>query len=194
MPGVGPTRQMKSEAERCAEAEQFKRVDAAFRVGDLAALRAAVDDPGAVPNGPMPQTICPCLEYAIYHSPLPFIRILLEIGADPKAEDPAGFPPLIAALSCSRSHSGASARPDVGELLRLLLEFGADPHQRGINDYTALHMAVSEANAEAVTLLLEAGADPECRTRIDDCEPPLEMARGASLSHIVALLTGHEGR
>jgi hypothetical protein len=74
---------MKSDTERCAEYEEFKRIDNAFRVGDLNALRAAVDDPESVPNGPMPLTIGPCLEYAIYHSPLSFIRTLLEVGAIP---------------------------------------------------------------------------------------------------------------
>jgi hypothetical protein len=61
---------MESDAERCAEYEKFKKIDAAFRAGDLDALRAAVDDPAVVPNGPMPLTIGSCLEYAIYHSPL----------------------------------------------------------------------------------------------------------------------------
>jgi uncharacterized protein len=185
---------MKSDAERCAEAEQFKRIDAAFRVGDLAALRAAVADPGSVPNGSMPPAVGSCLEYAIYHSPLPFIRTLLEIGADPNPADHVGFPPLIAALSYSRAHPGAPARSDVADVLRLLLEFGVDPNQRGINDYTPLHMAVSEQNLQAVELLLEAGADPECRTRIDDCETPREMANRANLSQIVVLLTGHQRR
>ena len=76
---------MMSDKERCAEYEQFKRIDNAFRVGDLVALRAAVDEPDKFPNGPMPLTIGRCLEYAIYHSPLSFIRTLLEIGADPKS-------------------------------------------------------------------------------------------------------------
>ncbi len=57
----------------------------------------------------MPLTIGPCLVYAIYHSPLPFIRELLVIGADPNPAVSDGFPPLIAALSCSRSHQD---RPD----------------------------------------------------------------------------------
>ena len=60
---------MKSDAERCKEWERFRKIDAAFRTGDLAALRAAVDDPGCVPNGPMPRAIGPCLEYAIYQKP-----------------------------------------------------------------------------------------------------------------------------
>src|SRR5512143_1091000 len=104
---------MNSDAERCSEYETFRKIDAAFRAGDLAALQAAVDDPSTVPNGPMPLTIGPCLEYAIYHSPLPFIRTLLEIGADPNPADHAGFPPLIAALSCSRSAPGSDAHTDV---------------------------------------------------------------------------------
>ena len=76
---------MATEEERCAEARKFQRIDAAFHKGDLDALRAAVDDADVVPNGPMPLTIGSCLLYAIYHSPLPFIRTLLDVGADPNA-------------------------------------------------------------------------------------------------------------
>jgi uncharacterized protein len=184
----------KSDRDRCAEYEQFKKIDAAFRVGDLTALRAAVDDPDSVPNGPMPLAIGPCLEYAIYHSPLPFIRTLLEIGADPNPANHAGFPPLIAALSCSRPQPGAPGRADVGEIIKLLLSFGADPNQRGLNDYTPLHMAVSERNLPAVEILLKGGADPRLRTRIDDCETPREMAEKATLREIAELLAIHEAR
>src|SRR5258708_6318606 len=90
----------------------FQKIDAAFRAGDLAALRAAVEDPDIVPNGPMPLAIGPCLEYAIYHSPVSFIRTLLEIGADPNPKNHDGFPPLIAALSSSYPHPGSTARTD----------------------------------------------------------------------------------
>ncbi len=178
--------------ERCTEFEKIIKIDTAFRAGDLAALRAAVDEPDSVPNGPMPLAIGPCLAYAIYHSPFAFIRTLLEIKADPNPASHAGFPPLIAALSCSRSHPGSPARPDVLEILRLLLSFGADPNQRGINDFTPLHMAVSERNQPAVTLLLEAGANPRLKTRIDEYETPREMAEGAGLGEIAALLSKYE--
>jgi ankyrin repeat protein len=180
--------------ERSAEFEQFKKIDDAFRIGDLAALRAAVDDPDIVPNGPMPLAIGRCLEYAVYHSPIAFIRTLLEIGADPNPTDHGGFPPLIAALSCSRPRPGSPGRPDLLDVLRLLLSFGADPDQRGINDYAPLHMAVDESNPQAVALLLEAGADPRLRTRIDDCETPREMAEKAGLREIAALLAEYEAR
>src|SRR5215510_1172064 len=179
---------MATEEERCAEAKKFQRIDDAFRKGDLDGLRAAVDDPAVVPNGRMPDIVGPCLVYAIYHSSLAFIRTLLEIGADPNAPVNDGFPPIIAALSCAREAPGATRRTDVDDILRLLLSFGADPNQRGINDYTALHMAVAERNTLAVQTLLDHGADPELRTRIDDCETPLEMARDAGLESLATIL------
>jgi uncharacterized protein len=179
---------MSTDEERCAKAEKFRRIDAAFHSGDLEALRTAVDDPASVPNGRIHDAIGSCLVYAIYHSPLAFIRTLLEAGADPRAPADDGFPPLIAALICGRSEPGATRRPDVDEIVRMLLAFGADPNQRGINDYTALHMAVAERNPLAVHRLFAGGADPEIRTRIDDCETPLEMARAAGLREIAVLL------
>jgi len=169
------------------------KIDEAFLKGDLEALRAAVDDPDAIPNGQMPITVGSCLVYAIYHSPLAFIRTLLEIGADPKAPVDDGFPPLIAALSCSIAVPGSKPRSDVDDVLQLLLTFGADPNQRGINDYTALHMAVAQGNALAVQRLLDGGAEPELRPRIDQCETALEMARSMNRADIIAILEG-QGR
>jgi ankyrin repeat protein len=183
---------MNPEAERCKEAETFRRIDAAFRSGNLSGLRAAVDDPASVPNGPMPLTIGPCLVYAIYHSPVPFIRELLAIGADPNPAVNDGFPPLIAALSCSRPQPGSPGRNDTLEIVKLLLAFHADPNQRGINDYTPLHMAVSERHLPAIEALLRAGADPRIPTRIDDYETPLEMAERTDLGEIARLLAEYD--
>lgn len=124
--------------ERCADAMKFQRIDDSFRKGDLDGLRAAVDDPSSVPNGPMPDAIGSCLVYAIYHSPLPFIRTLLALGADPNLPADDGFPPLIAALVTGRDTPSDRRRTDVDDVLRLLLAHGADPNRRGINDYTPL--------------------------------------------------------
>ena len=173
---------MQSEDERCREARKLDRIDAAFRAGDLTALREAVGHPSIVPNGQMPLSVGPCLAYAIYWSPLAFIRELLELGADPNHDDGDGFPPLHAALSKTHPHPGSMTRTDVHEVIALLLQFGADPNQRGFNDYTPLHKAVEERNVAAIALLLDAGADPNLRTRIDDCETAGEMARKAGLA------------
>jgi ankyrin repeat protein len=177
------------EEQRCDEAKRFQQIHDAFKKGDLEALRVAVDDSSVVPNGLMPRVIGSCLVYAIYHSPLQFIRTLLEIGADPNAPVDDGFPPLIAALSCSRDVPGSARRTDVVEIVSLLLSFGADPNQRGINDYTPLHMAVAERNTVALQILLDNGADPTLRTRIDDYHTPEEMAHAAGLIDIAAMLS-----
>jgi hypothetical protein len=179
---------MQNDVDRGADAKRFQQIHDAFSRGDLDGLRSAVDHPAAVPNGRVHDAIRSCLVYAIYHSPLSFIRTLLEMGADPNAPADDGFPPIIAALSCSRDVPGVTARSDVEEVLRLLLSRGADPDQRGINDYTPLHMAVAERNALAVQILLDAGADPELRTRVDECESPIEMAVAAGLVDLAAML------
>lgn len=171
--------------------DSILKIHDAFCRGDLEALRLAVGDPALVPNGQMPLAIGPCLVYAIYHSPLPFVRTLLELGADPNADDHSGFPPLIAALSCSHPRPGSTGRSDVPALITLLLDHGADPNQHGINDYTPLHMAVAERNAEAVRLLLARGADPGQRTRIDEHETARDMAQRASQADVVAIFDDH---
>jgi ankyrin repeat protein len=144
------------------EPGQVLRIHAAFKAGDLAALRA--------------------------------VRTLLELGADPNPSDHHGFPPIIAALSCSRPRPGAPARPDLLAILELLLAFGADPNQRGINDYTPLHMAVGERNQPALERLLARGADPTLRTRIDEYETPRELAERAGLRELAARLAAAEAR
>jgi ankyrin repeat protein len=179
---------------RCREARQWAAVDAAFKAGDLDALRAAVGDPTLVPNGPMPLAIGPCLVYAVYHSPLAFIRQLLDLGADPDGSDNDGFPPVIAALSCLRARPGSPGRSDVAAMVDLLLEYGADPDGRGLNDWTPLHMAVAQESANLVRLLLARGADPGLRTRIDDHDTPREFAATMGAREIEAILAAAEAR
>lgn len=49
-------------------------------------------------------------------------------------------------------------------------------------------MAVAERNSLAVQILLDGGADPQLRTRIDECETPLQMAEAAGLGDITTTL------
>ena len=95
---------------------------------------------------------------------------------------------MIADLSCSRPRPGSPGRTDTIEVMNLLIAFGADPHQRGLNDYTPLHMAVSERHAEAVKVLLTAGADPHLPTRIDECESALELATRSGQEEVARLM------
>lgn len=155
---------------------RFQRLDAAFRAGDMASLREELGSLAGFPNVVAHPAIGRCLTYAIYHGPLALVRALLDAGADPKGHDGDGFPPLVAALTTAVSQPGAPARPDAHEVVKLLLTRGADIAERGVNDYTPLHVAASNGDLVAVDILLSAGADPNEITRIDDFETPLEVA------------------
>ena len=153
----------------------------AFEKGDLESLKSLLQDPADFPNCQgYPGAGEIILEYAIYYSPLPFIKELLELGADPNYGNHAGFPSLIATLSTDR--------PDRYEILELLLSYGANIEQRGHNDYTPLHYAASIQDIAAMELLLANGADLHARTRIDDCATPLEEMEILGKQEAVAFL------
>jgi uncharacterized protein len=141
----------------------------AYQRGDLAALKALLDHPPDFPNcrGPAGAGAI-ILEYAIYHSPLAFIRTLLEQGADPNNGHGGGFPALVAAL--------ARGRPERYEIVWLLLVFAADVEARVLNDWTPLRLAAACDDLEGIRLLLARDADPTARTRIDALATPLEEA------------------
>jgi ankyrin repeat protein len=180
--------------------ERFRLINGAFEAGDLAALREALGNPAGFPHELLPLDVFgpagTVLEYAIYHSPLPLIRELLELGCNPNppAFQHAGFPPLHAALAKLTDRPGSRARADALDLLRLLLSYGADPNQRGINDWTALHVAANQQSVDAIQILVDAGADPGLRTRIDDCLTPREEAERAGHHDIARLLADLEAR
>jgi ankyrin repeat protein len=141
----------------------------AYINGDLEGIRYLLDDPTDFPNcrGPrgMGEII---LEYAIYHSPFDLIRTLLDLGADPNYGDHAGFPSLIAAL--------ATDRDDRYDIVELLLSFGADIQQYGLNGYTPLHYAAAGDDVRAIGLLVGHGADLAAKTLVDDHFTPVEEA------------------
>ena len=177
-----------TEDERCAEGRRFLRIHAAFVAGDMAEVRAALDDPEEFPNSWAGLGIGLPLVYAIYWSPLEFVRALLDAGADPNGDDSNGFPPIMAALSMLQRTPGSKVRDDVPRVVELLLERGSDPNQRGINDYTPLHYLAGRGDVALIRLLLAHGADPSLATRIDDYETPKEVALRAGHTASAELL------
>jgi ankyrin repeat protein len=161
------------------EIDRYHRLTAAFESGDFAALQAEFEPGSGFPNVEAHPGLGLCLIAAIYQSPVDLVRALLDAGADPNAEPGDGYPSLIAALTCAVSSPGARVRTDVHELMELLLSRGANPNQRGVNDYTPLHVAAEMGDLRAVELLLSHGADPNEVTRIDDLEAPVEVAEKA---------------
>ena len=159
----------------------------AYVRGDVEGIRRLMDNPPDFPNTRGPMGVGEIvLEYAIYWSPFPAIKQLLELGANPNYGEHAGFPSLIAALSAKRP-GGAD---DKLAIVELLLAFGADIQQRGHNDWTPLHWAAATNDPAAVELLLKHGADPQARTRIDNLETPIEEAERAGFTEVAKLLRG----
>jgi len=154
----------------------------AIEEGNMQALKSLYPNLEDFPNLPSSDGLCGemPLDYAIYHGPLTFVEALLREGADPNYDDGGGFPSLFAALSAHQ--------PDRLERLRLLLEAGADPAQRGANDFTLLHYAAAMDDDEAIRILRQAGCSLEERTRIDNYETPLELAERNGRTKAIAAL------
>jgi uncharacterized protein len=174
--------------DRCERHHLFKAIDDAFKAGDFGGLGAAL---GGSPRWfdeamPFELGLGHPLEYAIYWSPIAFISTLLDAGSDPNYHDQGGFPAIIAALSTDRA--------DRLEIVRILIDGGADPNMRGVNDWTPLHYAVAIRSVDAIRLLLAAGGDPSLETRIDDYTTALEEADRAGFETGASLLRDARSR
>jgi ankyrin repeat protein len=121
------------------------------------------------------------------------IRELLEAGAHPNLHPiDDGFPALIDVIHHRREDVPGRRCSDRHDALMALLAAGADMAARGLNDWTALHIAC-DIDGEAVALLLDAGAEPFARSRLDDFESAIEIAEhhlGAANQVLQAWLAG----
>jgi len=98
---------------------------------------------------------------------------LLRHGADPNAV--ARNPMRVAVINSA----AASGRAD---LVKIVLQAGADPNVRQTAGYTALHAAAARDNIEMVQLLLDAGADASVRS--DDGQTAADKA-GALVAELL---------
>ena len=141
------------------------------------------------------------------------VGILLERGADPSQNMRVGYPILLLAVM-TRQHevarllleAGASpnvvhpasktsaiwyaARKNDIEMIRLLLQYGADVNAHGTTGLTALMEAIENNNAEMVCLLLASGADPS-RTDLVGSSP-ISCAERIRNDEILNILVAHQ--
>lgn len=94
---------------------------------------------------------------------VPYLKLLLKLGADPKLTNVDGCTPLMAAAGVGVRAVGeeAGTEPEVVAALKLLIGLGLDVNAVDQNKETAMHGAAYRNFPLAVALLAEHGADPK---------------------------------
>src|SRR5207248_7456984 len=108
------------------------------------------------------------------------VRALIGLGADVRlASRPAGFTPLHSAVA---DDEGAAMR----DIVRALLDAGADPNARSASGGTPLHTAAFTGNVAVLEMLLAAGGDATIVNKKG--QTPLELAREFGRREAAAVL------
>ncbi|HJW95125.1 MAG TPA: ankyrin repeat domain-containing protein [Thermoanaerobaculia bacterium] len=117
------------------------------------------------------------LGLAIFFQHPEIARLLIDRGADVVA-------PARNAMKVAPVH--AAATQGDREMMRLLLERGADPNARQQSDYTPLHSSAGRGDHETARLLVSKGAD--ARAKAADGKTPADIARERGFNELAAWL------
>jgi ankyrin repeat protein len=131
---------------------------------------------------------------ASYNGYVEIVKLLLDKGADINAKSGDGYTALILASAYGHAKSGyiilnknIFASPNrYTEIVKLLLDKGADINERDSDNATALLRASQNGLMEVVKLLLNKGADVNVRN-INDATPLMVASTGGH-TEIVKLL------
>lgn len=164
------------ECERDPARRGGLQIERALVSGDLQDLKDAIGDahPDTVHVHPTGEVL---IHYAIGLAPPQMIASLIELGADVNYIANDGFPALVNAI-----HHTDPAE-ERREVVRVLIDAGADLERVGINGYRPIHCAAMTEDAQLVRMLLDAGADPHSRTTVDDMWTAIEEAEQFGAPH-----------
>ena len=112
---------------------------------------------------------------------VPFMRLLLELGADPFVPNVEGSTPLMAAagLGTTAPEEEAGSEAEARDAVRLLLDLGADIDAVDDNGDTAMHGAAFASFPTVVQQLADNGADVRVWTQPNEQgRTPLFIAEG----------------
>lgn len=125
----------------------------------------------------------PLLGLAAYFGRPETARALLEAGANPNTSSANQF--KLRPIHSAAAHRDAETSH---ELIRMLLEFDADPNVTQAGGWTPLHQAAAHGREATVKLLIENGASLTIKS--EDGRTPLEMARAKGHEGLEGLLGG----
>jgi len=113
----------------------------------------------------------------------PFMRLLIELGANPSLANAEGCTPLMVAcgigVGSAAANEVAGEEPEVLEAAQLLLRLGADVNAVDANGETAMHGAAYKNLPKVVGFLADHGAKVEIWNRKNDYGlDPLGIAEG----------------
>jgi ankyrin repeat protein len=114
---------------------------------------------------------------------IPYMRLLLESGADPSIPNAEKCTPLIVAcgigVGSDAANETAGEEPEVLEAAELLLKLGADVNAVDANGETAMHGAAVEKPPKVVQFLADSGAKVEVWNQENRFgSTPLMLAQG----------------
>ena len=123
------------------------------------------------------------LGLAVYFGRVETAKMLLEAGAHPDTSSANEFKVRPIHSATAHRESGVSL-----ELVRILLESGADPNVAQAGGWTPLHAVAAHGREEIAKLLIEGGASLQARS--EDGRTPLEMAQAKGHAGLETLLGG----
>ena len=114
---------------------------------------------------------------------VPYMRLLIELGADPSLANADGCTPLMVAcgigVGSAAANEVAGEEPEVLEAAQLLLELGADVNGVDANGETAMHAAAYKNLPKVIQFLADHGAKIEIWNRKNKYGwTPLMIAEG----------------
>lgn len=112
---------------------------------------------------------------------IPMMKLLLELGADPKMKSAEGCTAMMVAAGVGVIAVGEEpgTETEVIEAIRMLSELGVDVNASDDNGETAMHGAAYRNYPAAVGVLAEIGADPAVWNRRNKWKAtPIEVASG----------------